>query len=224
MHRMFISVFSAFLAVGVLHAHFPFIVPEWDGPAAKLVFSDDLNVDTAVGLEKLAGTQLTLRDGKGKESLIELKKADGFFSVNLPGSGERVVYGTCDYGVLQKGESKPFKLVYFPKAVLGGAGPKLATVGDKVSLEVLPLSAFGKIKFQVLSVGKPVPDSEVTVILPNGSKKAAKTDKEGFTPEYEDKGRYGVVAKLIESKTGDFAGKKYEEVRNYATLVCSVEK
>ena len=224
MSRMIVAPLFLLLTVSLAQGHFPFVVPEGKGDIARVVFSDDLNPDTAVNIEKIANTKLTLRDAAGKESALEWKKGEGFYTVNIPGSGTRVVYGVTDYGVLQKGEGKPFKLVYCPKAIVGSATAKEATVGEKLELEVLAVASSSKTKFQVRAAGKPVPELEVTVILPDVTKKAVKTDKEGFTPEFESRGRYGVIAKRIESKTGEHAGKKFDETRTYATLVCDIEK
>ena len=224
MSRLFVAPLFLLLTVSLAQGHFPFVVPDGKGDTAKVVFSDDLNPDTAVNIEKIANTKLTLRDAAGKESALEWKKGEGFYAVNVPGSGNRVVYGVTDYGVLQKGEGKPFKLVYCPKAIIGTATAKEATVGEKLELEVLAVASSSKTKFQVLAAGKPVPELELTVILPDAVKKAVKTDKEGFTPEFEGRGRYGVIAKRIETKTGEHAGKKFDETRTYATLVCDIEK
>jgi hypothetical protein len=220
MYRMCVAGLLGVILVATTQAHFPFIVPEADGTSAKVVFSDDLNPDTNVNIEKIANTKLTIRINGGKESSLEWKKGDGFYAVNVPGTGIRVVYGVTDYGVLQKGDTKPFKLVYYPKAVLGVPTAKEATIGEKLPLEIAAIGAFGKIKFQVLASGKPAADVDVSVLLPDLGKKAMKTDKDGFTSEFEISGRYGVTAKLIEAKKGDYSGKKYEEVRSYATLVC----
>ncbi len=224
MTRMFFACLLGLTTIAATQAHFPFIVAESDGTSAKVVFSDDLTPDANVNIEKIAGTKLTLRDSTGKESSLTWKKENGFYAVNVPGTGTRVVYGTTDYGVLQKGDTKPFKLVYFPKAVIGDATDRIATLGDKAALELVAVVSFGKIKFQVLAAGKPVADAEVTVLLPDASKKMVKTDKDGFSTEYENKGRYGVVAKYFETKSGDHAGKKYDEKRNYTTLVCDFTK
>ena len=40
----------------------------------------------------------------------------------------------------------------------------------------------------------------------------------------EAAGRYGVYAKHVEAKRGEHAGKKFDEIRHYATLVCDVGK
>jgi uncharacterized GH25 family protein len=224
MTRMFFAGLLGLITVAATQAHFPFIVAESDGRSAKVVFSDDLTPDANVNIEKIATTKLTLRDSAGKESALSWKKENGFYAVNVPGTGTRVVYGTTDYGVLQKGDTKPFKLAYFPKAIIGDVNDRIAILGEKTPLEVVATVSFGKIKFQVLAGGKPVADSEVTVLVPDSSKKMVKTDKDGFSTEFESKGRYGVVAKYFETKSGDHAGKKYEEIRNYTTLVCDFTK
>jgi len=224
MSRMCYAAILGVFLVGTTQAHFPFIVTDGASTSAKVVFSDDLNVDANVSIEKIANTKLTLRDSGGKESALEWKKEDGFYAVKVSGSGTRVVYGVTDFGVLQKGDTKPFKLIYYPKAVIGTANEKTATVGEKLPLEIVAVSVFGKVKFQIVASGKPLADSEVTVLLPDSTKKMVKTEKDGFTPEFDGKGRYGVVAKFFENKSGDHDGKKFEEIRIYATLVCEVEK
>jgi uncharacterized GH25 family protein len=223
MYRMIGAAVVGLFAVAAASAHFPFVVPDAQGQSAKVVFSDNLEPDTNVNVEKIGNTKLTLRDAAGKESALEWKKADGYYDVNVPGTGDRVVYGVTDYGVLQKGDDKPFKLAYYPKAVIGAASAK--PVGEKLALEVVADGgAGGKVRFRVLAAGKPVADAEVTVLVPGGTKKALKTDKEGYTTGFEGAGRYGVYAKHVEPKSGEHAGKKYDEIRSYATLVCEVAK
>jgi uncharacterized GH25 family protein len=223
MSRLFAATLLALLTVSIAQGHFPFIVPDAKGEMAKVVFSDDLNPDTNVNIEKLAGTKLMLREG-GKDAVLKWKKEDGFYEVKVPGSGNRVIYGIADYGVLQKGDSKPFKLAYYPKAVIGTPTANEATVGKELALEIVVVGVPGKVKFRVLAAGKPLPECEVTVILPDSNKKAVKTDKEGETPAFDGTGRFGVQARHTETKSGEYEGKKYEEVRSYATLVCDIEK
>jgi uncharacterized GH25 family protein len=221
MLRMLGSVVVGLLAVGAARAHFPFVVPEPDGSAAKVVFSDSLKPDTNVNIEKVSNTKLTLRDAAGKETPLELKKGDGFYQVALPGSGPRVVYGVTDYGVRQKGDDKPFRLVYYPKAVIGAADGK--AIGGVLKAEVVPVGGAGKVRFQVLAAGKPLPEAEVTVLPPAGEGVASKTDKEGLTGEFAAPGRYGVFARWTEPTAGEAAGMKFTETRHYATLVMDVK-
>jgi uncharacterized GH25 family protein len=69
-----------------------------------------------------------------------------------------------------------------------------------------------------------VADSEGSVLLPDGKKEKLKTDKDGYTAAFEGSGRYAVWLRHVETKAGEHDGKKYEEVRHYATLVVDVAK
>ena len=221
MNRLFGALAVGLFATAAAQGHFPFILPAADGASAKVVFSDELKPDPDVNIEKLAGTKLFLRDSGGKDAPLEWKKGEGCYEVKLPGTGARVVYGTTEYGVLQKGDAKPFRLVYFPKAIVGV--PAAKAIGEPLKLEVLAATEGGKTRFQVLHAGKPAAEAEATVLVPGEGKKAVKTDKDGFTPAFAATGRYGVFARVTDTKAGEFAGKKYEETRFYATLVVDVK-
>ena len=224
MKRMFGAAVVLLVAGAVAQGHFPFILPEGDGNSVKVVFSDELAPDPKVEIEKLSGTKLFARDAEtGKDTPLMWKKGEGFYSAAVPGSGPRVVYGVTDYGVLQKGDSKPFRLMYYPKALIGKVSTKAAAVGDPLKVEILPTTEAGKTRFRVLHEGKPVPEAEYTVLVPGGSKKAAKTDKEGYTEAFDAPGRYGMFVRVTEAKPGESAGKKFEETRHYATLVVDVK-
>lgn len=205
------------LAAAAAQAHFAFIVPEAGGAKAKVVFSDSLEPDTNVKIEKIANTKLVVRDSSGKDTPLTWTAGEGFYLVDLPGTGPRAVFGTTEYGVLTKGDSKPFLLTYHPKAVVGGA---VKPVGAK--LEVVAVGEPGKTRFQVLAEGKPVPEAEYGVMVPGESKKSGKTNAEGYTETFAATGRYGVHAKHSVAKPGEHNGKKYEEARTYATLVVDI--
>src|SRR3954453_19851468 len=69
MHRTLACLLA--LALGTTAgAHFVFIVPDKDGSAARVVFSDDLSPDENVPVSKIAGTKLTLRAGDGKPAAL----------------------------------------------------------------------------------------------------------------------------------------------------------
>ncbi|HEX4612835.1 MAG TPA: DUF4198 domain-containing protein [Urbifossiella sp.] len=223
MKRLLVAVLVGLVAAAGVRAHFAFILPEADGNAAKVVFSDELAPDAAVNIEKLANTKLTLRDAAGKDSPLEWKKGEGFYLVNLPGGGPRVVYGVTEYGVLQKGDTHPFRLTYYPKALIGDVPAAKAVVGGPLVVEIVPSGGAGTTRFQVLHQGKAAADVEATVLVPGGEKKAVKTDKGGFTPEFAPSGRYGVTARVTDAKAGEYAGKAFAESRHYATLVVDVK-
>lgn len=220
-----------FLAVSVVlalasaaSAHFPFLVP--DGPAkGKAIFSDNLKPDKDVPIDRIANTKLVvIADGKASDLSWTLDKAANVYTFDVPGSGSRVVVGTCEYGVLQRGDSKPFLLTYYPKAVFGDLPAEApATAGDKVPLELVPVAVGGKLRFKALAGGKPLATADVLVIVPGETEtKPVTTDESGLTPEFDKPGLYGAQVRRIEMMAGDREGKKYEEVRQYATLVVTL--
>jgi uncharacterized GH25 family protein len=218
MRNILVAGLAAVCLVGVARAHFVFVVPSADGAQVRVVFSEDLEADDAVDIAKIAGLKLTLRDAAGKTTPLVAEKAEHSLKAAVPGSGARTVFGSLDYGVIQKGESPAFLLRYHPKAILGtpADGGKL---GDTALLEVVPVGEPGKLRFQVLAQGKPVVDADVTVLVPGEKVQKVKTDKEGFTAVFAQTGRFGVWARRTETASGESAGKKYAEIRDYATLV-----
>ena len=209
------------LAALTARAHFVFIVPDAKDPAkAVVVFGEELEPDEAVTMEKVAGLKLKVRGADGKAADATFTKGNHSFAEAVPGGGPRVVAGSVNYGVMQKGDAKPFLLVYHPKAVVGGVPADGGAAAGPA--ELVPTVAAGKVKFRLLAGGKPVADAEATVLLPGGEKEKAKTDKDGYTKEFAGAGRYGVWARYVEAKAGELDGKKYEEVRHYPTLVLDV--
>jgi hypothetical protein len=172
-------------------------------------------------MDKVAGLKLVARID-GKDTPVEFTRGDHLFTAKLT-TTPKVAFGTAVYGLLSKSE-KPTLLVYHPKAVFAGADVKAATVGETAALEIVPVAEAGKTRFRLLAKGKPVADAEGSVMLPDGTKEKVKTDADGYTAAFEKTGRYAAYLKLTEVKAGEHDGKKYEEVRHYATLVVDVAK
>ena len=221
MFRLF-PIASVLTIAAVAHAHFPFLVP--DGPGkGKAVFSDTLKPDDkGVPVDRIANTKLVvLADGKATDLVWVLDKTANCYTFDVPGSGSRIVFGTTNYGVFQRGEGKPFLLHYYPKAVFGELSAPEA--GDRVPLELVSVASGGKLRFKVLAGGKPVAKTDVTVLVPGEPKsKDVTTDDAGLTPEFDKAGMYGAQVRKVEEKAGERDGKKYEEVRHYATLVVTL--
>jgi len=86
MPRTFGALVVGLLAAGIAHAHFPFIVPDESGTAAKVVFSDSLAPDPNVKIEKLESTKLFLREtGTSKDASLSWKKGEACYEVAVPG-------------------------------------------------------------------------------------------------------------------------------------------
>jgi hypothetical protein len=235
MNRWCSAVVLLFACVVPAQAHFIWIVPEMGkANAAIVVFSDDLAPDRSVPISRIEKTRLVTRDAKG--ALVPLKRTEGknFYRVELDGKGPFVVAGQCDYGVIQKGKAEPFKLVYHAKALFGyapgeGMPPACCQPVNLSDLEIVPVVSRDNPKSGVQGVrvlwgGKPLADADVTVYVP-GSDEAVegKADKDGLFRQGIDPGKkpgvYAIRVLHIVKKAGEDDGKKYAEVRHYATLV-----
>ncbi len=221
MNRLFLSVVVFAACAVAAQAHMVYIVPAKDGQSVTVVFSDSLDADEKVKMDKFAGMKLVARID-GKDSPIEFTKGEHSFTAKVTKSTS-AAYGTAVYGLLTKSE-KPTLLIYHPKAILEGTDAKSATVGEAAHLEIVTVTEDGKTRFRLLAKGKPVADAEGGVILPDGVKEKLKTDADGYTAAFEKTGRFAAYLKLNEVKAGEHDGKKYEEVRHYATLVVDVAK
>jgi uncharacterized GH25 family protein len=223
MTRLLSATLAGLLIAATAHAHFVYVLPDKSGAKAVVVFSDNLEPDDAVDVTKIGGTKLVVRDAAGKESPLEMTKGEHQYTVALSGSGPRVVYGTTEYGVMKRGDSKPFRLVYHPKAIVGSAFAEVAKLGPAAPVEIVPVADGTQARFLVLAQGKPVAAAEVSLILPGGARKKVTTDADGRTPAFADAGRYGLMVRHVEPTAGERDGQKFEEVRRYATLVVDLD-
>jgi len=197
-------------------SHFVFVVPAKEAGKLQVVFSDDLEPDDQVKIDKIVSLKLTARVD-GKDVAVEsTKTGEHALGANLP-KGTTVVYGSIVYGINARGDNPATLLVYHPKLAL--VNGKEGIVGEKASIEAVPYQKGNETRFQLLFQGKPVADAEGSIALPDGKKEKLKTDKEGFTAGFAGTGNYGLWLRHAVAKPGELDGKKYKEEKHYATLV-----
>ena len=203
-------------------AHFVFVYVPDAGTEARLVFGHKAEPDPDAFPTRAEKTTLTARDAAGKETKLTTEKGAGnFFRAKLAAEKPVIVFGTTEAGVTQRGDNPPALTWYYPKVVIGDPFAKGIEVGT-APLDVVPVRAGDKVRFKVLAAGKPVPDIDVTVGPPGTAEDQAqtvKTDKDGLTVGFGERGRYCVAARRAEDKPGELGGKKYATVRHIATLV-----
>jgi hypothetical protein len=219
MTRILSSLVVCLVVAADAMAHFVFVVPEGT-PKAAVILSEDLKADEDVDVRTLAGARLFARDAAGRDAALTPGKGEHALPVVLP-AGTRVVHGVAEFGVRQRGKTKPHLLVYHPKTLVGDAFDPKGNVGAVV--EIAPVGRAGDLRFLVTARGKPATAGvEVNLILPDGKEKKVVTGEDGRTPALEQPGRYGAWARHFEPVGGERDGKPFEETRHYATLVCDV--
>ncbi len=224
--RWLYSALAAAVVAVPAEAHFVFILPQPDGASISVVFSDTLGQDEKVDITKISRLQLIGHFHGGKQAPVACQPGLHCLKARLDLAGPRVVFGSLNYGVVPKGKHgalKPYLLKYYPKAVFPEADEKIATVSDQVPVELVPVATKNGVMFKFLAAGKLVPEAEITVLQPNGKKEKVRAGKDGLTRPFTEPGRYGALARLVEDRSGEQGGQKYEEIRLYATLVCQVE-
>ena len=210
MKQRFSQIVLLMAAASFGQAHFVFVVPEGDAAGAKVFISETLQPDPAVGPQFVSGAKLSLRNADGNETSLGLVQAGDVYRVAISGRGTRLVHGLADLGLSQAGATKPYLLVYHPKAILGDAFARTTIVGGETPVEIIPLGKPGALRLQLLAHNKPQPNAEITVILPDGTQQRVKTDAMGQTELFSSSGRYGAWARYWETGSGEREGKKRE--------------
>src|SRR5262249_26377168 len=155
--------------------------PEPDGTSAKVFISETLQPDPAVGVQLVAGAKLNLRSASGKETLLNLVKTGDAYVVEVEGQGLRLGHGDADLGLSPDGSTKPYLVLYHPKTILGDAFDSKTVVGESAPVEIVPAGKSGNLTLRLLAHGNPLPNAEITAILPDGSQKKLKTDASSQT-------------------------------------------
>jgi uncharacterized GH25 family protein len=219
MTRRFLPLVLLAAAIPALvQAHFIWVLPEKGNAKAVVFLSEELKPAPEVGADYVKNARLILRDAAGRETALNLLKGSDAYVVEL-GAGGSLLHGVLDLGYTQRGPSKPHLLMYYPKTILTGAFDAQTQIGKASPVEIVPTGKPGSMTLKFLAHGKPVPDSELTVIFPDGKQKKMKTGANGETESIAETGRFGAWARFWEPVGGERDGKKYEETRNYATIV-----
>jgi uncharacterized GH25 family protein len=213
------------LAAAVLaQAHFVFIVPDGSGGTAKVFISEDLKPTGEVDLSIISGAKLRLLDSAGHEAALPMVKGTDAYIVPLSGTGTRMIHGVVDLGFSQSRGPKPYLLMYYPKSILGNAFDGKSALPDQTPVQIVPLGKPGALKLQLLVRGKPQPDSEITVILPDNTQKRLKTDAKGQTELLTETGRYGAWGRFWEQAAGERDGKRFATTPPWSSMLPQVRR
>jgi len=139
-------------------------------------------------------------------------------SKDLTASADGVAGASLVYGILDRSEQNRgvFLLNYYAKAA---ADAKFAGTALGLRTEIVAEAKGGKLVLTTLLDKKPAPGAELNVLIANGQPVEAKADAAGqFSVDWKAGQVVAARAMVAEAKQGEFEGKKYALVRNYATL------
>src|SRR5262245_26279351 len=211
------------LHAGRADAHFLFVrilPPAEGGRAAEVYFSELAEAGDPRFLDKIAKTELWLQKASGQFEPLKVHRGYDRLRAWVPESGSMVVVGRCDYGVLGRPKQTPFLLRHFPKALAGTPDElnKLLPYG-KLPLEVVATFDGDGVRLVALRDGKPVPKAEFVTVDQSLANVKLTADEHGrATWKPPAAGVYSVYTRDTRKESGQAGGKKYEEVRDFATV------
>ena len=209
------------LTAGTASAHFLFIrIGEHaeGGRAAEVYFSERAAAGDPKFVDKIAGTKLWLQSAPGEFVPLNVRKSTDRLRALVPTDGAASVTGICEYGVLQRDVA--FLLRYYPKAI-SGPPEKLNALQThaELPLEIVAKIAGAQLELSLLQRGKPVPEAVFTTVDDNLVNEELRADAAGkaiWKPTTA--GQCCVYAKATLPESGESGGKRYTEIREFATL------
>jgi Protein of unknown function (DUF3386) len=220
-HLTALVLTALFAPCSPARAHFLFIrinEPAEAGRTVEVFFSEKADAGDPRFIGKVAGATLTVQSAPGKFQPLTVRQGADRLRASLPSSGPVSVTGFLEYGVLKR--EVPFLLRYYPKAVAGDAAA-VAALRPRAGapLEIDATFAGDHVTLSLLRDGKPVPNTAFTTVdddLVNEEVKADAAGKAVWKPP--SPGFYCVYAKSVLKTPGEWKGKAYSEIREFATM------
>jgi hypothetical protein len=221
--RLVLLALLAALAGSPARAHFLFVrilPPAEGGRAAEVYFSELPEAGDPRFLPKIAPTRLWLQTLPGPFEPLKVHVAPDRLRAWLPYTGNVVVVGECRYGVLPRPGQTPFLLRHFPKAIAGNPDElNKALPHGKLPLEIVATIGADGLRLTALRDGKPVPKAEFVTVDAELKNEKLTADSDGrATWKPSAPGQYAVYTRSTSKEAGEVEGKKYEEIRDFATL------
>jgi len=218
----FLVVCLAFSNVSL--AHFIWLAPAQNAaePTVEIFFGESPAPDDPDLLHLVEGIQLWSVSAKGNHRKLEPTR-EGDSLIATGATAGSLVVGKHDYGVMNRGD-KSFHLSYYAMTQLpseSSVSPKAA--GKLIRLNLVPTVKDDQIQVTVLFDDQPAENASVTWHDPAGKKSEATTNANGqVTLKASEAGQYAFRARVIEAKSGEVDGAKFDEKRHYCTLTFPV--
>jgi Protein of unknown function (DUF3386) len=219
--KLALTLVSLFAVSATARAHFLFIrigEPAEAGRTVEVYFSEKAEAGDPRFIHKVAGAQLTLQAAPGKFQPLTVREGADRLRASLPAAGPVSVTGFLEYGVLKRETS--FLLRYYPKALSGDPASLRGLQPDPhAALEIDAKFDGDHVVLTLLRDGKPVPGAPFTTVdddLVNEEVKADAAGKATWKPP--SPGFYCIYTKEVLKTPGEWKGKPYSEIREFATI------
>jgi hypothetical protein len=206
------------------------VVQEGAARQVEVYFSETADPGEPHLIEKIAATKVSVHtDSSTPAPTISLKPERDELSGKLIGPAPHAknycLEAICDYGIVAKG-GQPFLLQYYAQHIHGDPKQSLPQVGGSarapLAIQVNPTAA--GFAGTVVWNGMPLANAEVLVHFPEGDTIERRTDDRGqIDVATKTKGQFALRTRHVEpGKSGQREGKKYAEIRHYATLTLAL--
>jgi hypothetical protein len=212
-------------------AHFLFIrigAHAEAGRSAEVFFSEQAEAGDPKFVAKIAHTKLWIQSLPGEFRELPVRQAADRLLAALPSDQTMSIVGQCEYGVVARPKQTPFLLRYYPKAVTGNLDElNKLTPRPEIPFEIQPVferngpdkSSGGKIRLVALRNGKPIPNATFIAVDSDLNEQTVQAGPDGFASWAPPApGRYSVYTRETLSQPGTLRDKKYDEIREFATL------
>jgi hypothetical protein len=227
----------AILALGMISAlspetaaHFLFarIGPIAEGGrSAEVYFSEQAKAGDPRFIPKIAHTRLWVQSRPGEFRELTVQAGADRLRAALPAAKSLGVVGECRYGVLARPKQTPFLLRHYPKAVAGTPDEINRLVRrPEIPFEIAATidrknetSAAAQLRLVAMRQGKPMPGAvfhAVDADLAEVKFTAGPDGSASWTPPAT--GYYCIYVADTLKESGELDGKRYDEVRDFATL------
>ena len=209
-------------------AHFVWIESAVDGMAllVRSGFGESEGWDPDL-IERLqAAKYWTRTSGELKPLDVPLDKTEKERRVKVSGPRPTAVLGQCDFGVVQLG-SRPATWLRYTAKHLVGAAPSWSDqkANAEFRIEVLASQVGGKVRMQVLHLGKPLAGATINATPPQGDSLKLTTDDKGFADwTLVGPGKYACFVGTTIEGEGKLGEKSYASMKDYTTLTFEIVK
>lgn len=209
------AALGALCVAGAAQAHYLWIEP--GDTEARLYYgeADVLLMEKSPGkLDNIKSPQAFVPDAtSGKTNAVAVSRAADYFTIASRAPAILVAEESLEVRDLSKHGLGVAKSNYYARH----GQPGMSGNGSAAPL-VLDVQGHGPNALTVLYRGQPLKDAKLEVIAPNTWVQEHQTDAQGMvainTPW---RGRYVVHVLHVDKTPGEFAGKKYEALRNHFT-------